>query len=168
MLENIPWTSLWSTPIGPIFMKEVYFVTRHPLQTISTLNPFASLDKKFWINYALLFVTLFLLSTVLHITLFQRKNFEQFIVTIISPSELLWIKVMKSGILLSCLISFAFWTFNILYGVDLREVLVGQTFEPEVNSWDDIRWFETQFVFVEPSLVIVCIIMNSDNYVGQA
>ena len=33
--------------------------------------------------------------------------------------------IMRAGLIFPCLISFTFWTFNTLYGVDLASVLVG-------------------------------------------
>ena len=42
-------------------------------------------------------------------------------------------------------ISLTFWTFDILYGVDLWSALVDQTFESKVENWDDINILNTNF-----------------------
>ena len=110
------------------------------------VNPFASLDTNFWMNYTLLYIISALIIIFIHRNISGGISPKNFIIAIISPFHLLTSQIVKSLILFQCLISFGFWTFNILFGVDLWSSLVKQTFESEVNSWDDISWFETQFV----------------------
>ena len=138
--------------IGPIIATELYFVTRQPLPTARVINPFASLDSKFWMNFSLLYVTFILATVCIQVEIFKSKglNAKRIVAAVVSPSaesEFRIGEMMKAGITLPCLMAFAFWTFETLYGVDLQAVLVKQTFEREVNSWDDIKFFETQFVF---------------------
>ena len=50
---------------------------------------------------------------------------------------------------------FGFWTFEVIYGVDLWTILTVQRFEPEVESWNDISWHKAKFVYdlESPTLV---------------
>ena len=145
---------IWTTHVGPVISKKSYFVTRHPLQKVSTLNPFASLDIKLWINYGLIHAIIVLISLHIQINKIKGLNFKHLIHSIISPEESFRSDIFSFGLNLSCLVSFTFWTFSTLYGVQLQGVLVVQTFEPEVNSWEDIKFFDTQFVYV-PEFSIV-------------
>ena len=101
-------------------------VTRHSLPTVNKINPFASLSDKFWVNYALLCVISILLSILIHLKILHKLSIKTMIGIIISPSESYWGAMIKSGVLIPCLIAFTFWTFNTLYGVDLAVVLVGK------------------------------------------
>lgn len=112
--------------IGPIFSIKYYFATRHPLPTVSSINPFDSLDHKFWINFSLIYIILVLSSISIHFFLFQRINVKQLSLAITSPASSFREQMIKSGLLLPCLITFTFWVFDLLYGVDLQTVLVGQ------------------------------------------
>ena len=139
----------WTKPIGPLADEQSYFVTRYPLPTVGSVNPFAALPAKFWLNYSSLYVITALAFIGIHLKLFHRMTFEHISATFVSPSILTQSGIMaKSALMLPCLASFTFWTFDNFFGVDLQELLVGQTFESKVNSWDDINFFETQFVFI--------------------
>ena len=117
---------IFSVPIGPVVISRAYFATRHPLQISGQINPFDSLADKFWINYFILYVLLVLGSIGIHLHTFKHIYVKQIIGTIISPADSTWSPVIKSQIMLQCLISFTFWTFDILYGVDLWAILVGK------------------------------------------
>ena len=55
--------------------------------------------------------------------------------------------------MIELLLSFSFWTFNVLYNVDLWSALVGQTFEPKIDSWQDFNWFDSQFVSANAEVI---------------
>ena len=114
------------TPIGPILGQKLFFVTRHPLANFNYVNPFRSLDSKFWINYTSLFIIFLLLSLHIHIKLFAKIDTRRAMKIITSPEEAFWTQVIKSMLLVQCLISFTFWTFQVLFGIDLWSVLVGK------------------------------------------
>ena len=106
--------------VGPMTESKLYLVTRQPLQTAGSINPFGSLKPKFWMNYALIYIIFVLISFCIHLSLKHRLSLRYCIDAIISPS------MSNGNILLGpSLIAFAFWTFNILYGVDLWDVLSG-------------------------------------------
>ena len=113
------------TSIGPIISQKYYFVTRHPLLTLNMMNPFASLEIKFWINYFLLYIILILVSTCSYWSCYNKLTLKQIIMPIISLSNSYWSLMLKSGVMFPCLISFTFFTFSHLYGVDLASVVVG-------------------------------------------
>ena len=135
------------TFLGPVFTKKIYFVTRHSKPIMSSINPLSSLDSKFWANYCLLHGITVLVAITLYLKLLKGLTLKQLWTVIISPSQSSLFKgEFKSGLMLSCLIAFTLWTFNVLFGVDLAAVLVEQTFEPEVNDWQDLDFFDTTFV----------------------
>ena len=111
--------------IGPIIKDQLYFVTRHSLPTVNGINPFASLAPKFWLNYLILSLISILISMLIHLKMFKTISLKEVIEIIISPSESHWSGLSKAGNMLPCLIAFTFWTFSILYGVDLASALVG-------------------------------------------
>lgn len=144
--------------LGPLHYVDSYLITRHPLPILATLNPFGSLEAKFWINYTILYIIFLLTSIYIHLKVIitNRTTLTQLSVIIhflISPSALRCFNATNiTGLLFKSLFSFSFWTFEVLFGVDLWEALVGQTFEDEVNTWHDITYLETQFVF-DPTII---------------
>ena len=119
---------LWTTPIGPINTIKKYFVTRHPLLIQSNLNPFASLDNKFWTNYCLLYALFILTAFSFQIGIIKSGflNAKVMASVVTSPSDSFGNDLVSSSVMLPCLISFTFFTFDVLYGVDLQVILVGK------------------------------------------
>ena len=110
--------SLRATLIGPLYHFNIYFATRHPRSSISSINPFASLNTKFWINYALLYAIMMMVYIFINLVLFKK-------LVSTTDSNSILSEMVRSGLMLPCLMSFTFWTFNTLFGVDLASVLVG-------------------------------------------
>ena len=146
-------TRSWNSMIGPVIRDKAYFVTRHPLSVKSGIKPFSSLNAKIWTNYFFLYIILTLASIYIHMELTRNMSLSNFLQLVLNPSEVLWQSLFRGCLLMQCMGSFAFWTFDILYGVDLWSALVAQTFEPEVNDWNDIQWFNAEFIFV-PNLAL--------------
>lgn len=65
-----------------------------------------------------------------------------------SPSMLRWQSIVKSGVMFQTLVTFYIWTFNILYGMDLRASLISQNFEMEVNEWGDFNYFDSHIALL--------------------
>ena len=95
---------------------------------MSTINPFDSLGIKIWLNYSLIYVVLILVLITIYVKIKGKLNVTQLLLTIYYPSDSYWIQMLEFGVMLPCLISFTFWTFNELYGVDLASTLVGMKF----------------------------------------
>ena len=111
------------TLIGPIYHYNLYLASRHPLPTVSSINPFSSLHTKLWLNYTILCAIIALALISISVTFFKGRNLMQIV---FSSSESILSRTIRSGLMLYCLISFTFWTFIQLYGVDLASVLVGK------------------------------------------
>lgn len=120
---------------GPFESDQLYFVTRHPLPILTGIRPFSSLQDKFWLNYAMIYSIFVLLSLCAYFTWIKRLNFSNFFAILMEPADLVWYQPFPRGLLLRVAFSFTFWTFNVLYGVDLWSTLVSQQFEAKVESW---------------------------------
>ena len=129
------------SPIGPIPVDEIYFVTRHPLSTMAPVKPFSALEVKFWINYFLIYIIFVLITLNIHSLLTKHLDVTQTVTAFIAPTS-----NAKIGGKFLCLFSFSFFTFSTLYGIDLWSALVGQTFEAKIDTWKDIDWLNSQFV----------------------
>lgn len=115
----------WKLIIGPIISDSFYFVTRHPLPILGRINPFGSLDIKIWFNYSCLFIVLVLASVGTHVMMSNAVVIKEIISSIISPWASYWANMFIFAIFLKLITIFTFWTFNILFGVDLWSALVG-------------------------------------------
>ena len=131
--------------LGPFGMDRRHFVTRHPLPLLTTIRPFSSLGEKFWINYSILYI-LFIFASILSLSQLKCIKPVEVINAILEPIGSYWINMVISGLLLKFIFSFTFWSFNTLYGIELWSSLVGQRFESNVETWQNISWFDTQFV----------------------
>ena len=134
--------------IGPIEREVEYFVSRHSLPLKEQINPLKSLDKSVWLAYSLFYLIVIMTSFIILLRM-KKFNGEYGKVLLISifPSDTNWFKMAQSFLMIKLLMSFTFWTFNVLFGIDLWSVLITQTFETEVNSWEDINWPNSQFVW---------------------
>ena len=110
------------TLIGPIYHYNIYLASRHSLPTVSSINPFSSLNTKFWLNYGFLGVIMTLSLISINIKLLNGRHFN--LLDFASFKSILS-EMVRSGLMLPCLITFTVWSFNQLYGVDLASVLVG-------------------------------------------
>ena len=125
-------------------------MSRHPKSFAAKLKPFDSLSGSIW-SVILSIYAAIVLSVV--VVLRGLKEFSpeyesskalvrSAIEAMMDPAQLYWQKIAISGAAFQLLITFNLWTFNILYGINLRSALIGQNFEREVNSWDDIEFFK--------------------------
>lgn len=125
----------------------MYFATRHPLASVAEIRPLGSLEPKFWINYSLIYIIIGLTCICIELQLsFLKLNLKRIIVILTLPAESKWFKM---GFMICALWSFSIWSFNNLYGIDLHTALISQSFENEVNDWQDINFFDTQFVYIQ-------------------
>ena len=66
---------------------------------------------------------------------------------LVAPTRVKWLHLLTAGAMLRVLWEFTYWTFNILYGIDLWDTLTVQRFEPEIESWADFPWHRATFLF---------------------
>ena len=145
---------LYTVLIPKVSSYEAYFVTRHPKAFPANIRPFDSLSRLIWAAICLTYFMIITCSFVIfwkikpYLPYFENsKNLAHSLFEIlINPSKQYWQKIVQSGMLFSVLVAFNVWTINILYGIELRDSLIGQNFEKKVNSWADIHFFEAEFV----------------------
>lgn len=128
--------------LGPFQVDPKYFVTRHPLHVLTPFKPFSSLHWKYWLNYSTLYIFFTLTTIAIHIKLDNGLNTPDLLYALFSPWQSRWLGDKSN---LRVISSFGFWTFNLLYGVDLWSTLTSQKFEGKVENWHDIDFFQTEF-----------------------
>ena len=132
---------------------EHYFITRQPLQKEAKIRPFDSLNLSIWTAMGLNYLTMAIsyviiwkiLKSLLAIDELDKITGWIFMETLFNPSDLHWQKIVKSGQLFVILMAFNLWTFNTLYGMNLRAALISQDFEIEINGWGNLSYFDTHF-----------------------
>ena len=136
---------------------QFYFVSRHPFEVEAKIRPFDSLSRSIWAAFSFNYLT-FIVASVLIYGLLKPylRNVEgakilirNFFETLFDPSGLYWQRVIKAGKLFRILIAFNFWTFNVLYGMNLRAALISQEFEFEINGWANLTDWKTHFSVLE-------------------
>ena len=131
-----------------------YLISRQPKALKAKIRPFDSLDATVWaaisFNYTFFIISCIIIFFKLksHLPQYERSKFVLWISleAIFDPSSLTWQKIIKSGLLFQLLIIFNTWSLNVLYGMNLRAVLIKQDFEIKVNSWKNLKLFETHVV----------------------
>ena len=132
---------------------EHYFITRQPFQKEAKIRPFDSLNLSVWTALGWNYLSIAISCIVIWGALKSQLAIDEldkimgwiFMDTLFNPSDLHWQKIVKSGSLFATLIAFNMWTFNVLYGMNLRAALIGQEFEMEINGWGNLSYFETYF-----------------------
>ena len=97
-------------------------------------------------NYSFLYIIVALAAIAIEIKLTPNMRFNHLGLFLISPSETKW---FRWGLAVVAVWTFGIWTFENLFGIDLHTALVNQTLEAEVNSWNDLNFFETQFIYLK-------------------
>ena len=140
LLEGL-YTKHMMSKLGPFKVDQKYFATRHPLPILTAIKPFSSLEAKFWINYSTLYIV-YLISIISTLLLIQSTNLHIIPgwAVISHMQHVQWIYLFGAGFLFEAIFSFSFWTFSVLFEMDLWAALVGQNFESKVETWENISW----------------------------
>ena len=140
-------------------------MSRHSFPEEAKIRPFESLNSKIWAAFSFNYCT-FVVSCIIIFYLCRPDILSNerpkailwaLLGTTIDPSGQYWFKILKSGAMFQVLVVFNLWTFNVLYGINLRDSLIIQRFELEVNSWDDITMLQTH----------ITVLRNNDLFIAN-
>ena len=132
-------------------------MTRHARHTPAKTRPFDSFEINVWINFSITYIALVAASIA---ALAAFKNFKgnwkiydlhwslPLVLSILSPEFHDYERFLKFAILLELLLASIGGVFYNLYNMELRAVLVNQTFEQNVEGWEQMDFFRTKFYYI--------------------
>ena len=131
-------------------------MTRHARTILPELRPLDSFGQYVWICYFITYMNLILASIIaMGAFKYYYKNNRlcmhhwslSLIISILSPQFNGYKKFLKFAIFFQLILASLICTFKIFYGMDLRAVLVSQSFEEVVEGWGQMEFLRTKVVF---------------------
>ena len=135
-----------------------HLMVRHARELPAKLKPFETLGLDVWIGYFVIYCCLVITSfTALIAFKHYIKGFRTYqvhwslslIISIVSPEFGGYKSFLKFAILCQLISVVTFSTFNLLYSLDLRSVLVSQNFEQVVQGWGQMDFLRTKFIYLQ-------------------
>ena len=129
-----------------------YFLSRHPYDKGANIRPFDSLKGSIWASLgSAYFILASFCILAYHLLKHHLPHFERdhvaawiFIDTIFNPTSMYWQRIVKAGLLFQLIGAFISWQIHVFYGINLRDSLINQHFEAEINGWGNLSLFDTQ------------------------
>ena len=106
-----------------------HIVSRHPHSIPASIRPFDALSSDIWLTFVCIF------TCIAFFMLFARSSIKSH-------------QFYQGHMNIIVLSAFTIMVFNTFFGMDLRDALITQDFEPQVNTWNDVTFLQSHIKYV--------------------